>query len=498
MKALVSIFILFFCLPILPQDFIKQISQIDNDARNLKFILANPHEVWQTDWQYVFESHTDSSINIFIGYYSPEGDSFFNQHPLTNNNFQNTNACGRRISYSSNSVIVLYQSNRNGNWDIFARVLQGSVWSLEKPLFNSSNDETSPVIIRDYQFFFADDSVRFLYNSGSSVFLATYKDSIIRNTEIYTGNDSVSYSSFDAAPFYLGLNDPRSGLYITAQKNRTGLNPQIVYRLLKENGTLEPEVLIAESPTLANPGFSIFNFTSNFHYEEIVNNKKNILVSNNWPYSTSSFTLLKENPEGDLSDFCSSPVVIVTRDHYAGKPMDLFIYETHSYKQTLHDSTFIRLNYYDWDWSPDTLLFTSVHNTSIQAGEMGFDGFHLVFYTAWEDSIGDKIGILGRKQLFLLGSVRGNRNNVSFQLHQNYPNPFNPATNIRYNLTERGFVVIKVFDVLGNELKTLVNTEQDAGEYLVNFNASELPSGVYFYRMQINNSFQTRKMVLIR
>ena len=84
------------------------------------------------------------------------------------------------------------------------------------------------------------------------------------------------------------------------------------------------------------------------------------------------------------------------------------------------------------------------------------------------------------------------------QLFQNFPNPFNPATKIIYKIPEKSFVTIKVYDVLGNEITSLVNEEKSAGEYTINFNGAELPSGIYFYRLQAGSFIETKKMVLMK
>ena len=86
----------------------------------------------------------------------------------------------------------------------------------------------------------------------------------------------------------------------------------------------------------------------------------------------------------------------------------------------------------------------------------------------------------------------------SFSLKQNYPNPFNPATPIDYSIAKRGLVHLKVYDVLGHEIATLVNKEQLPGNYTVQFNADNLPSGVYFYTLQSKNITITMKMVLLQ
>jgi hypothetical protein len=85
-----------------------------------------------------------------------------------------------------------------------------------------------------------------------------------------------------------------------------------------------------------------------------------------------------------------------------------------------------------------------------------------------------------------------------FYLSQNYPNPFNPSTKISFDLPLENFVSIKVYDVLGNEVATLINENKRAGNYEVEFNASSLSSGIYLYRIKTENFTQTKKMVLLR
>ncbi|MEE9450093.1 MAG: T9SS type A sorting domain-containing protein, partial [Ignavibacteriaceae bacterium] len=85
-----------------------------------------------------------------------------------------------------------------------------------------------------------------------------------------------------------------------------------------------------------------------------------------------------------------------------------------------------------------------------------------------------------------------------YSLSQNYPNPFNPTTIISYQIPQQGYVTLKVFDVLGKEVATLVNQEKSAGNYEVSFDAYELASGVYIYRMKVNDFIEGKKMVLVK
>ncbi len=86
----------------------------------------------------------------------------------------------------------------------------------------------------------------------------------------------------------------------------------------------------------------------------------------------------------------------------------------------------------------------------------------------------------------------------NYSLYQNYPNPFNPSTKIKFAISSRQFVTIKVYDILGNEVATLVNEEKPAGNYEVEFEGGELSSGIYFYQIKSGSFVQTKKMILIK
>jgi hypothetical protein len=83
-------------------------------------------------------------------------------------------------------------------------------------------------------------------------------------------------------------------------------------------------------------------------------------------------------------------------------------------------------------------------------------------------------------------------------LEQNYPNPFNPSTRIKYAVLNKQFVSLKVYDLLGNKITTLVNEEKPAGTYEVEFNANHLSAGVYYYTIVTDGFVQTKKMILLK
>ncbi len=87
---------------------------------------------------------------------------------------------------------------------------------------------------------------------------------------------------------------------------------------------------------------------------------------------------------------------------------------------------------------------------------------------------------------------------LEYRLYQNYPNPFNPTTEIRYQTSDVGRVVLNVYDILGRKVTTLVDEIQSPGLRSATFNATTLPSGVYFYRLTARSFVETKRMMLLK
>ena len=87
---------------------------------------------------------------------------------------------------------------------------------------------------------------------------------------------------------------------------------------------------------------------------------------------------------------------------------------------------------------------------------------------------------------------------LEYALYQNYPNPFNPSTDIRFDLRQTGHVTMAIYNVLGQQVATLIDRKFEAGNHTVTFNGSSLASGVYFYRIEAGQFTDMKKMVLIK
>lgn len=137
--------------------------------------------------------------------------------------------------------------------------------------------------------------------------------------------------------------------------------------------------------------------------------------------------------------------------------------------------------------APNTYRAHIVYLADLTTGVQPFDGVasnNPLVYTTFD---------------IVLTSVGDDGNLVNnFELAQNYPNPFNPSTSISYTLAERSNVTLKVYDVLGKEVASLINTSQDAGTHQVTFDASNLSSGLYIYTLNAGNFTSSKKMMLLK
>jgi photosystem II stability/assembly factor-like uncharacterized protein len=165
-------------------------------------------------------------------------------------------------------------------------------------------------------------------------------------------------------------------------------------------------------------------------------------------------------------------------------------------------------------YSYGTNLFAGVSGTGVYLStdngsnwELVSEGLPSPIYPQSFVTSGDKIflaawyeGLFWRPLSELVSSVEDFNNIVptNFNLYQNYPNPFNPTTKIKYSVPQTSQVQIKVYDVLGNEIETLVSEEKSAGTYELIWYAVNLPSGIYFYQLIAGSFVQTKKMILLK
>ena len=156
--------------------------------------------------------------------------------------------------------------------------------------------------------------------------------------------------------------------------------------------------------------------------------------------------------------------------------------------------------------APETFsIATQISEHAPQPSARGYIPFLVEYYNAGGDAGVLWVGLDGaNRRLYFdrLNAVVGvnNQNGIPeiYSLSQNYPNPFNPSTKIDFAIPKNGFVTLKVYDILGQEVAQLLNKDFQAGSYTVDYNASMLPSGVYFYKIISGDFIDTKKMILVK
>ena len=140
-----------------------------------------------------------------------------------------------------------------------------------------------------------------------------------------------------------------------------------------------------------------------------------------------------------------------------------------------------------FNWEPDAWLKNDENSLIVFDARVN-NLYFQEFYKRYKESGGKTIGIQNINSAAML----------NFQLGQNVPNPFNQSTKIRFEFNDPGFVKLTVYDALGSEIETLVNEKKTAGTYIADWNGSQFPGGVYYYRLTVNGFSETKSMILIK
>ena len=247
-----------------------------------------------------------------------------------------------------------------------------------------------------------------------------------------------------------------------------------------------------------NPQFIFINSSISLSYEKKIENFNNIYFIPNWGSNIIAQSI-SDSLNGDISDLQTWNFFGIA-DKIKKTSQSYEINSLHAYRYLKNDSLYISTNifpnvFYLFPARPDTLIYTKVKNTGLAVSYILTDSGSV--NVIWEDSLNGKIQLFGIGASVITG-VKDNRNTMTYHLFQNYPNPFNPSTTIKYQIPKESNVTIKIYDVLGREVSTLLNTEQKVGEHEVEWNANGFASGIYFYQIKAKNFIDTKKMLLIK
>jgi hypothetical protein len=489
-KIFIGCSFLFYFVSAFSQSFeIKQITSGDFDAKNpfiSNFSFGDIPLIY-------FEIHKADSSNIAVIGYDPETNNFQDVNQLTTGNAMRINL------YEDFNHNLIFQTNENGNWDIAFIPYENGNWGQITFLTNSPEDEfnLSPFYANE-PFYPMINYV--LFQRSDTIYALEYDESVITeypvfiNTPQYYYSDYIGIYCFNAPNVY-----PRAGIHIIAVETDSSGNQDLVYKYKPLNGQWEEKSFIKENCNCSKPSLQFYSFLPYLLFEDSTSDGIRPFSVYDWDYEK-NIQPVPDLLSGNISDFKVDRPDLITLNSSPDIELEYF---PHSYFVKDEDNLKIRLNKMESGFIVgDTLIDLNTNQSRITLGALGLSDGE-VFYTIWEDSTAGRVHLFGRRQLYPISDVSDEDGIDGFLLNQNYPNPFNPTTTLSFVIGHRSFVTLKVYDVLGNEIATLVNEEKAAGEYEVTFDSHSgevrnLVSGIYFYQLKAGNFIQTKKMILLK
>ena len=436
----------------------------------------------------VYERHNGSSSDIVLrkALYS----SYDSEIVITNS----VNALN--INPTIDNDILVWQSNLRGNWDLYYSVkINDNNWSAPVLMDSSSADETNPYIHNNklgpdqYNYYYL------AYKRDNSIRFKKYKTT----SGVWSNDTLVTDGAFEDITPIVSKGETSTQFGILFLRKYSQSVSKLHQRLFNENYTNTP-IVWSDVTEIYQPN-SQNNLSISFASGEFIIYSYDTLNSTHMLGFNLGYPQFKE---------------VITKNvpgnHLSGKGSTMGLITDNSY---YYFSAFSSLSRYS-----DSLCFTFINrpasfnqNPSYKKLYLGdtnmitmFDVSQPIFLanyfrikTVWEKISGGRTELVESYMTdFLNGITNNSIEPDGFYLDQNYPNPFNPETVISYSLNENRFVSLIVFDALGKEVAALVNEKQNAGNYSVTFNKSNLPSGVYFYRLESGDQSLVRKMLLIK
>ncbi|HPN37305.1 MAG TPA: T9SS type A sorting domain-containing protein, partial [Melioribacteraceae bacterium] len=383
------------------------------------------------------------------------------------------------VSFDTNGKLLTYKEE----------YLDNGIWTIYSDIINNY-DPNGNLILEEYRNFYQGELV-------SGVIANTFNSNnliISSLNERVNGNLKENFELIEYS--YNSDNKLTNKVVKTWSFNQQWVNSFQEFFNYNNNGLLE--TYISQSWEI-NKWKNLYK--ENYTYNNLlkISEKINeITVGENWLNdSRETFTY---NANGILSNY--------QEDIWQINAWVNFSKVEHLYNQNGNLIISRRENYVNNAWQPASKIYYSYNEENNFIG-----GSCLIFVNdSWIPGIGvfmatynngqDTLYYFGKNiniDLINISEAENINNNISsFSLSQNYPNPFNPSTNISFTLPKSDFVTLKVYDILGKEIATLINQELNAGSYIKPFNATNLSSGIYFYKLQASKYSQTKKMILIK
>lgn len=442
----------------------------------------------------------------------------------------------RCLAASGNFLHVIWYDTRYGNWELFYKrsTNMGVTWEADVNLTNYDNliSAFPSIAVSGVNVYVVWDDSRdgnneIYFKRSTDQGLTWETDTRLTHNYAYSLNPSLAVSG--------------SELHVVWRDSRDG-NAEIYYKRSTDGGiSWEADKRLTDNPsTSANASVAVSQLLVSVVWEDSrqgnteIYYKHSIDGGSNWSSDTrlTSTSANSNNPSVAIAGSVVhviwedrpevQPEIYYQRSTDGGTTWETETRLTNDQNVSEYPSLAVSGSVLHTVWSDRSSSSSSevYYNRSIDGGvnwesdtrltdSLGLSDFPKiaisgsVLHTLWRDDRG------GNLEIYYKCNPDGNVTGIEtvksdlpeeYFLNQNYPNPFNPSTKIGYVIPNgvRNLVTLKVYDVLGNEVATLVNEEKTAGSYEVDFNASQLSSGIYFYKLTVGSFIETKKMILLK
>lgn len=400
---------------------------------------------------------------------------------------------GQWPHHSNNEGAVIYQTNQNGNFDIYFSLYDTVSWSAPASAVSGPEDETDPVIVSfNRNNFF---NIVIAYKRGGDIFMKSYYNGIWRDEINITADDSLNCFS----PALMKPTISAGSFFIAYQRKQDSLRNSVSYRLFQVNsdGSINftsALINISQPNSQDNIRFSSgINYPMlNYDYDTLGHKHFYSALINGSTYKL--FNLSSDQP-GDNYGGTGSSHGDITSDFPGGYSLIAWTSKIgDSVKTVVRSYPFQKIVRY---YAGDSTLKSFVNSsTKLIHGTNNLYRIRIL----WHKEINGRIALMETFRDDYLSTVSGiNGTPAGFKLHQNFPNPFNPRTVINYDIGAAEFITIKIYNIKGEEIFLLVNERKNEGSYSAEFDGSNLASGIYFYSLTIDGkTVDSKRMILLK
>lgn len=406
---------------------------------------------------------------------------------VTSDNFLNTNP-------SAGHTIIVWQSNKNSNIDIFySTYVVDSGWTVPLALQNTPEYELNPAVA-EIKLGSIPPAYYIVYQANGEVYLKIlYQGNFLLDTNLTANineacnNPKIKISSSNLYISYLNSVNSIQRIVILRGKiaNNYTLNWQSANEIIQSNSV--SEIKFTNGGNFAE-GFLTYNYdtlnTSHSLGISLFDLEKNVFTKN---YSGRNF-----NGAGSIFPIITNNI------------SDNFYFSAFGWLRKSNDSSIIMANgrFYGGfaQYSSKFYIGDSSVSSKLDMSDFIFNNlYEVMFRLVWEKKINNRTALLESKFKDYLDKVKFNGEKANnYYLNQNYPNPFNPGTKINFSIPKNSFVTLKVYDMLGKEVAALVNENLNPGSYNFDFNAAGFASGIYFYKITAGDFSEVKKMTLLK